>query len=119
MGGSRAVHAGPAARNRVSRSTKEKTMYRLLLAARAAAVLARASGPDANARADEKPKEKGHVHEHFDKCAKACADCQLSCDSCFNHCAALVAKGDKDHVKTMHTCVDCAECCKLAATLTA
>ena len=68
----------------------------------------------AKAEADDHPHS-----EHFTKCAKACADCQVSCDSCFHHCAVLVAKGDKDHVKTMHTCVDCAECCKLAATLSA
>ena len=58
-------------------------------------------------------------HGHFESCAKACADCQLQCDSCFHHCATLVADGKKDHAKTMHTCVDCADCCKLAATLTA
>ena len=59
-------------------------------------------------------------HEmHFETCAKACADCQIHCDSCFQHCADLLAKGDKNHIKTMHACVDCAECCKLAATLSA
>jgi hypothetical protein len=58
-------------------------------------------------------------HGHFAKCAKACADCQQQCDSCFHHCAALVAKGGKEHVKSMHTCVDCADCCVLAAKLTA
>ena len=68
----------------------------------------------------QKSAEQGHEHEtHFEKCAKACADCQTHCDSCFQHCAELVAKGDKDHVKSMHACVDCAECCKLAATLSA
>ena len=64
--------------------------------------------------------DESHEHDtHFDKCAKACADCQTMCDSCFHHCAELVAKGDKDHAKSMHACVDCAECCKLAATLSA
>jgi hypothetical protein len=58
-------------------------------------------------------------HEHFASCAKACSDCQIQCDMCFHHCAGLVAEGKKDHAKTMHNCVDCAECCKLAATLTA
>ena len=63
---------------------------------------------------------EGQEHDaHFEKCAKACADCQIHCDSCFHHCAELVAKGNKDHAKTMHACVDCAECCKLAATLSA
>jgi len=58
-------------------------------------------------------------HEHFVKCAKACADCQVSCDSCFQHCATLVAKGKPEHVKTMNVCVDCAEYCALAAKLSA
>jgi hypothetical protein len=58
-------------------------------------------------------------HEHFVKCAKACAECQVSCDSCFHHCSALVAAGKKEHVKTMHSCVDCAEFCALAAKLSA
>lgn len=51
---------------------------------------------------------EGSEHEaHFEKCAKACADCQIHCDSCFHHCAELMAKGDKDHAKAMHACVDC------------
>jgi hypothetical protein len=58
-------------------------------------------------------------HEHFAKRAKACADCQVSCDSCFRHCATLVANGKKEHVKTMHACVDCADYCALAAKLSA
>ncbi len=50
-------------------------------------------------------------HEHFVKCAKGCADCQVSCDSCFHHCATLVENGKKEHFKTMNACVDCAEYC--------
>jgi hypothetical protein len=58
-------------------------------------------------------------HESFAKCAMACIDCQLLCDSCFHRCATLVEAGDKEHAKSMHTCVDCADCCALAAKLTA
>jgi hypothetical protein len=58
-------------------------------------------------------------HEHSIKCAKVCADCQVSCDACFHHCAALVAKGRNEHVKTMHACVDCAEFCALSSKLCA
>ncbi|HTU18213.1 MAG TPA: four-helix bundle copper-binding protein [Gemmataceae bacterium] len=57
--------------------------------------------------------------EHFVACAKACASCQLHCDSCFTHCLSLLAMGQKDHAKTARLCADCAECCKLAATLSA
>ena len=72
------------------------------------------------AQAEFKADDKDHPHgEHFAACAKVCADCQLHCDMCFHHCATLLAEGNKEHAKTMHACVDCAECCKLAATLSA
>ncbi len=58
-------------------------------------------------------------HGQMMQCAKACAECQLQCDSCFDHCRKLLTEGKKDHAKTVQTCADCAECCKLAATLTA
>jgi hypothetical protein len=60
--------------------------------------------------------DKESYHE---KCAKACADCQLQCDSCFHHCAHLVADGKKEHEKTMHLCVDCGELCTTSAKLCA
>ena len=56
---------------------------------------------------------------HMLKCAGVCADCQVTCDSCFHHCASLVGEGKKEHAKCMHLCVDCAECCKMCATLCA
>jgi hypothetical protein len=58
----------------------------------------------------------GSAHEHGDDaCARACADCMLACESCFNHCAGLVADGKKDHARTMQTCNDCGDFCALAA----
>jgi hypothetical protein len=61
-----------------------------------------------------------HEHaEHFMKCAKTCADCQIQCDSCFNHCLGLLADGKKDHAKTARLCADCGECCKTCSTLCA
>ena len=64
-------------------------------------------------------EKKGDHHAHFLACAKACADCQIQCDMCFAHCKGLLAGGKKEHEQTTQLCVDCAECCKLAATLTA
>jgi hypothetical protein len=65
-------------------------------------------------------RAQDHPHaEHFMKCARACADCQLECDSCFAHCKAMLVEGKKDHARTLQTCVDCAECCSLAAKLSA
>ena len=66
------------------------------------------------ARADKHDQPKV-----FADCAKACAACQLECDMCFKYCTALLAEGKKDHDKTVQTCADCGECCKLAATLCA
>ena len=64
--------------------------------------------------------DEGDAHlGHLAQCAKACAACQLQCDSCFDHCRKLLAEGKKDHAQSEQTCADCGECCKLAATLTA
>lgn len=62
----------------------------------------------------------GHEHgDHLMKCAKACANCQLTCDSCFKHCLTLAANGKKEHAQSARYCADCAECCKTCATLCA
>ena len=63
-------------------------------------------------------KDSPHA-SHLLKCASVCSDCQVQCDTCFQHCASLVSEGKKEHAKCMHNCVDCAECCKLCATLCA
>jgi hypothetical protein len=62
----------------------------------------------------------GHEHQaHFMKCAKACAECALLCDSCHTHCVDLLsAKATKEHAKTARLCADCAEVCRLAQGLT-
>lgn len=78
-----------------------------------AAVLAAAG----TAFADDK-KGDDH-HEHFTACAKVCAACMIECDMCFHHCAEQLAAGKKEHAATLHTCIDCAECCKTAASLVA
>ncbi len=64
-------------------------------------------------------EDKGDHHAHFAKCAKVCADCQLQCDMCFAHCRGLLAQGKKEHEMTTQLCVDCGDCCKLAASLSA
>ena len=58
-------------------------------------------------------------HAHFMACAKACGSCQIECDMCFTHCKNLLAQGQKEHAVTTQLCVDCGDCCKLAASLTA
>jgi hypothetical protein len=65
------------------------------------------------------PAQAQHHKEAFAKCAKACADCQVECDACFSHCKDLLTAGKKEHATTLQMCVDCAECCTLAAKLTA
>jgi hypothetical protein len=58
-------------------------------------------------------------HEAFEKCAKACTDCQRECDHCAAHCAKMLAEGKKDHLKTLRTCQDCATHCAAAAGIVA
>jgi hypothetical protein len=84
------------------------------LGAAAAAAAALAGSAEGAAR----QAEHGHG-AHFMECAKVCVACQLQCDSCYRHCAGLVAGGQKEHARTMQFCVDCAELCRMAATLTA
>ena len=97
-------------------NTKEFVMNRRnvlgALGATAAALTAQ------SARTARAEKDDSH-HQGMLKCANECADCQVSCDACFHHCAELLAKGNKDHAKAMHLCVDCAECCSTAARLAA
>jgi hypothetical protein len=56
-------------------------------------------------------------HSHLQKCAKTCADCQVVCDAWFKHCQTLAGKGNTKHTKTAQYCIDCAECCKVCASL--
>lgn len=69
------------------------------------------------------PAAAGEDHEkhaaHLLACSKACAACQVECDFCYAHCKKLVLEGRKEHAPTMQHCIDCADCCKLAASLTA
>jgi hypothetical protein len=65
--------------------------------------------------ADDKPAHDDHHGGMFLTCAKACNDCQRECDSCARHCALRVADGKKEHMKTLGTCIDCAEICAAAA----
>jgi uncharacterized protein Yka (UPF0111/DUF47 family) len=60
-------------------------------------------------------KAGGHHAAHFDKCAKACTTCMRECESCAHHCAHLIAQGQKEHLKTLGTCADCADFCTAAA----
>jgi hypothetical protein len=72
------------------------------------------SSPEARS-ADEKTKgHEGHAAQ-FLTCAKACAACQVACDSCAAHCAGMVAEGNKRHMTTLRTCQDCADICRTAA----
>jgi len=66
--------------------------------------------------AEEKEKPAADKHgAHFDACAKACAMCMRECESCAHHCAHQAAEGKKEHLRTLGTCVDCAEFCAAAA----
>lgn len=90
------------------------TKTRLTVGAALAVALVFAGGAATTAR----PDHDKHGGE-FDKCAKACNDCQRMCDSCATHCAMLLAKGNKEHLKTLQTCQDCATHCSAAACIVA
>jgi hypothetical protein len=90
----------------------------LLGALALAAALAAWSGLQGRAD-DPKAVGKDQAHGAFMDCAKACAICQNQCESCFNHCAHLVADGKKEHVRSMRSCNDCGEICATAAKLSA
>jgi hypothetical protein len=67
----------------------------------------------------EARRDEDHKYvEHFAKCARMIAACQLECDACFNHCAQRVADGATEHARSMRLCLDCAELCSMAARLT-
>ncbi len=87
-------------------------MYRrIVLVVLGAAVLASLGGAWA-ARSDE---DREAHHGAFQKCARACTDCTLACESCFRHCVGLATGGHKEHARTLQTCNDCGDFCALAA----
>ena len=70
--------------------------------------------------ADDKKHTTTADTSHFvelEKCIKACVDCAKECESCFNYCTDLLAKGEKMHATTVRTCNDCGELCAVAAKL--
>lgn len=70
-------------------------------------------------------KKKAAEHDHaghddmFQRCAKACSDCQRMCDGCATHCARQILAGHKEHMTTLMTCQDCASFCAAAAQIVA
>lgn len=55
----------------------------------------------------------------FEKCAKECSDCQRKCDSCADHCAAMLSGGERMHRETLASCQDCADLCATASRIMA
>jgi hypothetical protein len=86
----------------------------------AAWVALQASGVADDAK---KPAEKHSHHDAhntaFLECSKACSDCQRECDACAVHCTQELAAGNKDHMATQATCLDCANFCAAAAQISA
>jgi len=73
------------------------------------------------ASADERRPDRKEGHAAmFEKCAKACSDCQRECEACATYCGKLlVAHSGGDHLDTLMTCRDCADLCSTSASLTA
>lgn len=74
-----------------------------------------------SAKADDK-SSAGHCCElsqtHKD-CLEACNECATACDVTFHHCYMQLAEGKKEHAKALHLAADCAEFCRLSASLIA
>jgi hypothetical protein len=86
----------------------------------AAALAATALEHKVFAQAKKSSEGQPHTgHGNMAACAKACADCQLECDSCAAHCAQMIQQGRKEHATTLATCQDCADACTAAARITA
>lgn len=88
---------------------------RVVLGVLAAAIVGLVGGI---VRAQDKPAREAQAQGHFEKCAKACADCMRECESCAHHCAHLVAGGHKEHLRTLGSCADCGDVCATAAKIT-
>jgi hypothetical protein len=69
--------------------------------------------------ADERKADPHRGHAEMEACMKECARCAKECESCFNHCAHMVAEGKKEHLRTLKTCIDCADFCAAAGKMIA
>ena len=79
--------------------------------------IAAAAVSRATAFAEDRSSSKGGDAHHgaFRRCAEACGDCQQECDACASHCVDKLANGQKGHLQTLQTCLDCAAFCAAAA----
>jgi len=83
-------------------------------------LVAATAGLTTAAQTGDRPTTGHGSHDAaFESCAKACSDCQRICDMCSTHCAHLLAQGQREHVKTLHTCQDCATHCMAATSIVA
>lgn len=80
---------------------------------------ASAAGLAAVSATPARAQNSTHLDKAHEKCYDACSDCAKSCDMMFHHCAVLVGEGKKEHAKPMRVAADCAEFCKLSATMIA
>jgi hypothetical protein len=67
----------------------------------------------------EKKIDHMEHNEMMQACAKACSDCQRSCDTCATHCTHMLYEGKKDHLATLTACQDCATICSAASQIVA
>jgi hypothetical protein len=82
-------------------------------------VLGAAAGLAVVAGATEAHAAQSDKDDMHDRCAKDCAEAMIACNKGFHHCYRQVAEGKREHARTMHLCVDCADICGTAATLVA
>lgn len=86
----------------------------------AGAGLAGAVSRSALGQQEAKDKSKDDDHKSpMQECADECYDCAQECDLCAMHCAEMLAKGMKEHIATLRSCVDCADICRAAGAASA
>jgi len=92
-------------------------MRRSLIAAGVLGVMLAGGLGAVGSRAAGQAKSAGSAQHHaeMEKCLKECERCARECESCFHHCTVLVSQGQKDHLTTLRTCLDCGELCAVAA----
>lgn len=76
-----------------------------------------AVGLIAASESEGQAEHAGHGDKAHRDCMKACADCMNECNATFHHCFELVEAGHREHARAAHVAADCAEFCKLSATM--
>jgi hypothetical protein len=85
----------------------------------AAALLAMQAGARGDEHEEHHHDDKPGHGSGFDFAAQILNECKLECDACAHHCMLKVADGDRKHLLTLKTCLDCADVCAAVSQIAA